>query len=195
MSIEVAGNSSSETCQKSALNCTRRTCSWEVLLVVICYNTTQIEVPGGAVGNWVLLAAMQFKSQILEKLLSLQELARDTLQPSCQNQGARVSCWSLLCCWCKNCRICAVGELEALMGKPCMLWNLAKWAHQSQKQKSFLLGLIAHGYSPLTHFHCQLAKKKTLKGSNTFYQSRQRVNLGQRSNKLITNIHLSKKWK
>lgn len=46
--------------------------------MVICYNTTQIEVPGGAVGNWVLLAAMQFKSQILEKLLSLQELARDT---------------------------------------------------------------------------------------------------------------------
>lgn len=47
MPIEAAGSFSSGTCQKSALKCTRKSCSWEAFLVVICYNTTQIEVPGG----------------------------------------------------------------------------------------------------------------------------------------------------
>lgn len=84
--------------------------------------------------------------------------------------------------WCavgaKRSRTHALGELQAFKGKPCMLWNLAKWAHQSQKETSFLLGLIAHKRSPLTQFHCQLAKKKCLKGQIHFNRAGRKSKFG-----------------
>lgn len=102
MPIEVAGSFSSGTCQKSALKWTRKSCSGEVLPVVICYNTTQTEVPGGAAGHWVWLAALQCRARALEKLLSLRKLAGGTQLPNRPNQGARVYCWSRVCGLCET---------------------------------------------------------------------------------------------
>lgn len=61
---------------------------------------------------------------------------------------------------------------------------------RSRKQKSFLLGVIAHECSPLTQNHCRLAKKKYLKGQIHFNRAGKKSKFGAKMQQ-IDNQHTS----